>query len=182
MQLQEIKDEVAKAYATNKKLKIEGYIDSKGHKHNYVVRLLGFDTGYKALVQRSLEMLPEVTLDGVQGLPDKALWEEEAAKNELLVSFKKSLAGKHTPRVLSDPPIPTEEGYCVYKSEVRKELIAVVSLQAIEHEMVTKVDTHPRASQPCVVARAKLRELLPISQYVHSLILGEGKVDKVTAL
>ena len=183
MKLERIKEEVKKAYATNKKLEIIGYIDSKGMRHNYVVRLLDIDTGYVTLVQNSLDKLTEVTLDGVADIPEEARWEEESAKLELRMSFKKTLAGTHKARVVADPPVPTKDGYCVYKSEEKQNLIAIMSLQEIENT-ISGDDTAPirRSQQPCIAAKQALRKQLPISKYINTLILGADKVTSVKAL
>ena len=181
MKLTDIKKEVTKAYNSElKQLEVKGYVDSKGKKHNYTVCLLGSD-GYTELIQQSLEKLPNTTLDAVVGVADEVRWEEEGAKLELMASFKKTLEGKQVKRALSDPPVPTADGYSVYASDARKDFIAITPLREIAHEVVGG-KTASRVGQPKVEAKKKLREQLPISKYIHTLILGVGKVDSVRAL
>jgi len=181
MNLEDIKKEVTKAYNSEfRKLEITGYTDSKGKKHNYIVCLLRSD-GYNTLVRQSLAALAKTTLDEVEGISDEVRWEEEGAKLDLRLSFKKTLEGKQAKRVFTDPPIPTEDGYSVYASEARKDLIAITPLLEVTHEALSP---KPPSSvgQPCTAAKNKLREQLPISKYIHVLILGEDKVESVKAL
>lgn len=180
--MEKVKKEIERAVKGSGVLCIKGYEDSKGGVCDYVVQLLP-DTGYKDLVQESLDKLPEVSLDAATADSD-VLWAEESARSALAESFQKTLSNKHPER--KGPKLEKSDAGWFYYADVSAEddnaPVVLKHMRCLEREEHKKKPASTRVSKPEVQAKRILRSQLPISDYIGMLVLKPGKFKEVVAV
>lgn len=178
MKQQDIIDaiETAAAEGGSRKLRITGYKTSDGGVINYDVTLLDQSTGYKDLIQASLDKLDTIPFPGnmEQDVLDKA----EEARASIKASFEKSLSGGHG---RSGPNyVSTGKGW--FTSPTDEDAVVLQTMLNDKMEVISGGRSASRNSRPLTIAKSLLRQQLPIEKFLGQLILKADKVESVEVI
>jgi hypothetical protein len=177
MTIPELREVLVEASNTTRKIRVEGYKNSKGEVSDLEVKMLPPD-GYRSLVAASID---KMQTEGFSKPEDDSIDAETWGKAlmEQEESWRKTMDEEHSQRSMGEKYAHDASGLINKVDD--PDYILIQHLEKISRD-VTEESEKKTKSRPLTIAKNAIKRQAPIGNYIGSLSFEPGKFESVSII